>query len=190
MRQRPAREDPSQDGGLGPSRRGPGDGPRAAPEKIDAGVNPGSPPAASKGAKPTSARRPPGATGNTMDLKVDLTAITVVSVVFLTSAIIVATVFLFLHRGKELKHATIRLALEKGQPLPAALLSEGTRRPPVNDLAAGVKALFIGVGLGLFFWSFQPQLWAVGLIPAFVGLGHVAAWYVTGRNKAQAPAPQ
>ena len=117
-----------------------------------------------------------------MDLKETLVPIAVTSVVFLTAAIIVATVFLFLHRAKELKHQTIRLALEKGQPVPAGLLDEAAARPRANDLARGVKAIFAGVGLSLFFWFFHERLWPVGLIPAFIGLGHLAAWALTGRS--------
>ena len=125
-----------------------------------------------------------------MDIKVDLTAIVVVSVVFLTSAIIVATIFFFIHKARELRHATVRLALEKGQPLPAALLDEGPQKPRGNDLASGVKAVFIGLGLSLFFFFFHRELWPVGLIPGFVGLGHLAAYALTGRKAPDAPAAQ
>jgi hypothetical protein len=124
-----------------------------------------------------------------MDLQVDLTAISVVTVIFLTSAIIVATVLLFLHRAKELKHATIRLALEKGLPLPTALLEETPPAPrPSNDLNSGVKLLFIGVGIGLFFYFLgHPRLWAAGFIPGFVGVGYLAAHALTGRKQPGAP---
>ena len=117
-----------------------------------------------------------------MDLKVDLTPIVVTSVVFLTAAVIVATVFFFAHRAKELKHQTIRLALEKGLPLPPGLLDDAARaRPRGNDLARGVKLAFIGVGLSLYFYLTQPHLWPIGLIVLFVGLGHLAAHALTGR---------
>jgi hypothetical protein len=123
-----------------------------------------------------------------MDIKVDLTAIVVVSVVFLTSAVIVALVLYFVHRARELRHATIRLALEKGQPLPLDLL-EGApeRKAPGSELNSGVKAVFIGVGLSLFFFFFHQALWPVGLIPIFVGLGHLAAYALTGRAAPTSP---
>lgn len=125
-----------------------------------------------------------------MDIR-EIVPIFIVGIVFFTAAIIVATVFLFLHRAKELKHQTVRLALEKGLPLPPGLLEESTpARQPQNDLRSGVKAVFIGIGLGLFFWTVEPKLWAIGLIPAFVGLGHVAAWALTGRRQADAPQAQ
>jgi hypothetical protein len=123
-----------------------------------------------------------------MDIKVDLTAIVVVSVVFLTSALIVATVLYFIHRARELRHATIRLALEKGQPLPPGLLDDGSpSKPRGNDLSSGVKAIFIGLGLGLFFFFVHRELWPVGFIPGFVGLGHLAAYALTGRQQPGAP---
>jgi hypothetical protein len=122
-----------------------------------------------------------------MDIKVDLTAIVVVSVIFLTAAVIVGTVLYFVHRARELRHATIRLALEKGQPLPAGLLDEGERKPRGSDLNSGVKAVFIGLGLCAFFFFIQRDLGAVGLIPMFVGFGHLAAYALAGRTPPSAP---
>jgi hypothetical protein len=120
-----------------------------------------------------------------MNMNIDFTAIVIVSIVFFTSAVIVGTVFFFVHRANELKHQTIRMALEKGQPLPPELLEAPRDRG--SDLARGVKLVFIGVGLSLFFWFFRPHLWSIGLIVLFVGLGHLAAYLVT-RGK-QTPAP-
>jgi len=125
-----------------------------------------------------------------MDLQVDLTPIVTTSVVFLTAAVIVATVLYFLHRAKELKHQTIRLALEKGLPLPPGLLDDAaTAQPKGNDLATGVKLVFIGVGIGLFFYFLgHPRLWAAGFIPGFVGVGYLVAYALTGRPQPGAPA--
>ena len=120
-------------------------------------------------------------------LSVDLTAIFVVGTVFVTSAIIVATVLYFVHRASELRHKTIQLALEKGQPLPPELLQNRYR--PDEDLSRGVKLSFIGVGLGLFFWFFDPHYWSIGLIVLFIGLGHLAAHALTRRGRSATPPP-
>ena len=123
-----------------------------------------------------------------MELK-EIVPVFVTAIVFFTAAIIVATVFLFAHRAKELKHQTIRLALEKGLAVPPGLLEESKpAEPPRNDLNAGVKALFLGVGIGLFFYFLgHPRLWAAGFIPGFIGVGYLAAHALTGRQKPIAP---
>ena len=122
-----------------------------------------------------------------MDVKVDLTAILIVTVIFFTTAIIVALSLHFAHRARELRHGTIRVALEKGQPLPLELL-EGPRRgaPRRSDLTRGGKAAFLGVGISLFFYLLRPELWPVGLIVLFRGWG---SWPPTGSAGAQADAP-
>jgi hypothetical protein len=126
-------------------------------------------------------------------MHIDLTPIIIVSVVFLTAAIIVATVFTFIHKAKELRHATIRLALEKGQPLPPGLLDpavtdlSGRLSQSHNDLAKGVKLVFIGVGLSLFFLVTGYAHWGIGLIVLFVGLGHLVSYALVGRSPPDAP---
>jgi hypothetical protein len=122
-----------------------------------------------------------------MNVDMDLTPILVSSVFFLTSAVIVAMFLFFVHRSKVLRHETIRMALEKGQPLPSELLETRRRTPACSDLTRGVKAVFIGVGLSLFFWFVHRELWPVGLVVIFVGLGHLAAHALTGRAAPAAP---
>jgi hypothetical protein len=128
-----------------------------------------------------------------VNINMDLTPIVIVSIVFLTAAVIVATVFLFMHKAKELRHATIRLALEKGQPLPPGLLDpaeafvSGRLRHGQNDLAKGVKLVFIGVGLSLFFLVTGYAHWGIGLIVLFVGLGHLVSHALVGRSPPDAP---
>ncbi|MBL0277005.1 MAG: hypothetical protein IPQ24_13105 [Anaeromyxobacter sp.] len=124
-----------------------------------------------------------------MDLKMDLTPILIVSIVFLASTAIVGIVFWFLHRSRELRHETIRLALEKGQPLPLELLEGGERKTKETDLQKGIKLVLDGVGISLFFLlAFrQERLWPIGLIVGFVGIGHLVSHWVTGRKQADAP---
>ncbi len=124
-----------------------------------------------------------------MDVNVDLTPILIVSVVFLSSTAIVGIVFWFLHRAKELRHQTIQLALEKGQPLPPELLQGGAKPSRDTDLQKGIKLAFVGLGLSLFFFMMFPheRLWPIGLIVGFVGIGHLVSYWVTGRKQADAP---
>jgi hypothetical protein len=83
-------------------------------------------------------------------LNVDLTAVSVVGTVFVTCAIMVATVLYFVHRARELRYKTIQLALEKGQPLPPedgscrsrqATSTPDARQPPQ---LAPARSRFVG----------------------------------------------
>jgi hypothetical protein len=81
----------------------------------------------------------------------------------------------FSHRRRELWHQTTRLALEKGQPLPA-MPDESERRPDPkeetsNDFRGGL--VLIGVGFGLFLFLQQVagrSVGYVGAIPGFIGV--------------------
>jgi hypothetical protein len=104
---------------------------------------------------------------------------------FSMAVAIVALVGYFKHQARKQRAELIRLALEKGQPLPPGLLE--SPGPARNDLANGIRTIFAGLGLGLFLWLFKPErsLWAVGLMVAIIGLGQLVAHYASAR---QAPA--
>lgn len=113
------------------------------------------------------------------------------------AALIVGLVGYFKNLERMRRHETIRLALEKGQPLPADLLNddESPAAPALGpaarhrDLARGIQWIFVGVGLSLFLWIFKPErpLWSVGLILLFVGLGKLVSHAVTGRQPPATP---
>jgi hypothetical protein len=98
---------------------------------------------------------------------------------FSMAVAIVALVGYFKHQARKQRAELIRLALEKGQPLPAGLLE--APGPARNDLAGGIRTVFVGLGLGVFLWLFKPErsLWAVGLMVAIIGLGQLVAHYVS-----------
>jgi hypothetical protein len=123
-----------------------------------------------------------------MQLNEMLVALGVPLGAFFMAVAIVALVGYFKHQERRQRHETIRLALEKGQPLPPELLAPP--RPPRSELASGIQWSFVGVGLSLFLWLFKPErgLWAVGLILLFVGLGKLVAHAVTARPPPAAPA--
>ncbi len=101
---------------------------------------------------------------------------------FFMAVAIVALVGYFNHQERKQRHETIRLALEKGQTLPAELLAPA--RGSGNELARGIRTIFAGLGVAVLMWFLRPDrsLWAIGLLVILVGMGQLAAHAVTTRR--------
>ena len=94
---------------------------------------------------------------------------------------IVAIVLTFRHRRQKLAHETMRLMIEKGLPVPMELINPPPPvRPPKSDLRRGLIWLAIGIGSAIFLLkTFEDSgLWALGLIPAFIGVAYLLCWVV------------
>jgi uncharacterized membrane protein HdeD (DUF308 family) len=128
------------------------------------------------------------------DLTETVVPIAVVGTIFGFSALMVGIVSYSRHRNQRLRHETIRVALEKGQPLPPGLLDAGAAREPAfRDLRRGLVMLAVGLGAGLFlFFSRIPgtpeRAWAVGFVPALMGIAYLISHLVAGRQAGGAPA--
>lgn len=99
--------------------------------------------------------------------------VAIVSGVILTAIIIVAGLK-FAQRRHELWHETVRLALEKGQPLPPSPdepTEQDRHEEERNDFRSGLILVAIGAGLGVFLTTIgAPQVRYVGAIPGFIGV--------------------
>jgi hypothetical protein len=111
-----------------------------------------------------------------------LAPVLVSAVVFGFTLAIVVAVLYARHRARQMRHETIRLALEKGQPLPPDLLEPPVA--PVSDLARGVKLLALGLGFSAMLFLMEKHAWPVGLILVALGLGYLASHWLTGRRGA------
>lgn len=122
----------------------------------------------------------------------------ITGVVFGFTAVIVAVVAYARHRAQQLRHETIRLALEKGQPLPPDLLDPASLpdgRPghhsPERDLRRGLVLVALGIGVclyvGLARFPGTGHNWSVGLIPGLIGVAYLVAWAVGRRPNAPPP---
>ena len=92
---------------------------------------------------------------------------------------IVALVLTFRHRRQKLAHETMRLMIEKGLPVPPELINPPPpAKRPTSDLRRGLIWLALGLGLSILFLKvFEDSgLWALGLIPAFIGAAHLLCW--------------
>ncbi|BDG02106.1 DUF6249 domain-containing protein [Anaeromyxobacter oryzae] len=122
--------------------------------------------------------------GEDSKIAAELAPVLATAATFGGAALIVAIVLFARNRTAHLRHETIRLALEKGQPLPPELLAAPRREPdPTRDLRWGLILLGLGAGLGLFLFSLPDarQAAGVGLVPGLLGAGFLVTWLVTGR---------
>jgi hypothetical protein len=128
------------------------------------------------------------------DSDVPWMAIPIVLIVFLTifglPVAIVGLIMYFSFSKSRAMHKTVRMMVEKGQPVPEALLNP----PPVvrqrSDLRRGVVLLMIGAGLMVFFGAvndWEGGVWSLGIIPFLIGLGYILVWRLDVRREDPSP---
>ena len=93
---------------------------------------------------------------------------------FTTLFALVAAVLYAGFRRDRNRHETLRAMIEKGAAIPPELLVP----PKGSDLRRGIVLLGAGAGLSIFFLALQvqPGLWALGSIPALIGIGYLLVW--------------
>jgi hypothetical protein len=123
---------------------------------------------------------------------IPIVAISVLAV-FGAPVLVVALIMYFGFSKSRAMHRTIRMMVEKGQPVPAALLAPP---PPAvrqrSDMRRGVVLVMVGAGLMLFFAAvndWEGGAWAIGIIPFLVGLGYLLVWKLEGGKKEIPPLP-
>jgi hypothetical protein len=113
--------------------------------------------------------------------------------VFGAPVLMVALIMYFGFSKNRMMHRTIRMMVEKGQPVPAALLAP---QPPAvrqrSDMRRGVVLATVGVGLMVFLGAvndWEGGSWAVGIIPFLIGIGYLLVWKLEGGNKPKTDNP-
>ena len=124
-------------------------------------------------------------------------AIPIIAIVFMSvfgaPILIVAVILYFGFSRNRMMHRTVRMMVEKGQPVPAALLA-----PPApavrqrSDMRRGVVLSM--VGLGLMIWlgainDWEGGVWSLGLIPFLIGVGYLLVWKLEGKKDVSPPPP-
>ena len=99
--------------------------------------------------------------------------------IFGMPVLIVAIILYFSFSRNRAMHKTVRLMVEKGQPVPEALLNP----PPVvrqrSDLRRAIKWMLVGVGVMIFFGAcndWDGGAWSIGIIPFLIGAGYLIFW--------------
>lgn len=121
----------------------------------------------------------------------------IVGIVFLTlfgaPVLIVAVIMYFGFSKNRMMHRTVRMMVEKGQEVPAALLAPP---PPAvrqrSDMRRGVVLVMVGLGLMLFLGAvndWEGGGWALGIIPFLIGVGYLLVWKLEGKKDNPPPLP-
>src|SRR5256886_9888827 len=127
----------------------------------------------------------------------EFVAIPIVAIVFLSifgaPVLIVIMIGIFALLGSRMRQRTIRMMVEKGQPVPAELLAPEVRSVRRrSDVRRGV--VWTMVGLGLMIWlaavnDWEGGAWSFGLIPFLIGLGYLIVWKLEGKKDIPPPPP-
>ena len=101
-------------------------------------------------------------------------------------AMIIGCVWLGVSRRTQraqMHHETLRLLIEKGQPIPAELLRgpDGLRLPR-NDFRNGLVLISVGLGLGTLLLTQGDGDWPLALIPLLMGVAFLIAWKIESKK--------
>src|SRR5262245_10214893 len=123
--------------------------------------------------------------------------IPLVGIVFLSifgaPVLIVILIGLFALLVSRSRQRTIRMLVEKGQPVPAELLAPASRAGRQrSDVRRGVVWTMVGVGLIVWLGAvndWEGGAWSFGLIPFLIGLGYLIIWKLENKKDIPPPPP-
>jgi Domain of unknown function (DUF6249) len=129
--------------------------------------------------------------GDIPEFVIPIVAITLLTV-FGAPVLIVGLILYFSFSRSRALHRTVRMMVEKGQPVPAALLNPPPAQRQRSDLRRGVILTMIGVGLMVFLGAvndWEGGAWTLGLIPFLIGAGYLLVWKLDAKKDNPPPLP-
>jgi hypothetical protein len=129
--------------------------------------------------------------GDIPEFVIPIVAITLLTV-FGAPVLIVGLILYFSFSRSRALHRTVRMMVEKGQPVPEALLNPPPAQRQRSDLRRGVVLAMIGIGLMAFFGAvndWEGGSWTLGLIPFLIGAGYLLVWKLDTKKDNPPPLP-
>jgi hypothetical protein len=122
--------------------------------------------------------------------------IPIVAIVFMTifgaPVLIVGLILYFSFSRQRALHRTVRMMVEKGQPVPEALLNPPPAQRQRSDVRRGVVLTMIGIGVTVFLGAasdWEGGAWTLGLIPFLIGAGYLLVWKLDTKKDNPPPVP-
>ena len=129
--------------------------------------------------------------GDLPEFVIPIVAITMLTV-FGAPVLIVGLIMYFSFSKSRNLNRTVRMMVEKGQPVPEALLNPPPAQRQRSDLRRGVVLTMIGIGLMAFFGAvndWEGGSWTLGLIPFLIGVGYLLVWKLDTKKDNPPPLP-
>jgi hypothetical protein len=119
---------------------------------------------------------------------IPIVAITMLTV-FGAPVLIVGVIMLINYMRARSLHRTVQTMVEKGQPVPTALLAPPALPRPRSDLRRGVILVMVGLGIGVFFLAtdWGDSSWSIGAIPFLIGVGYLIVWKLESKKNDNPP---
>ena len=129
--------------------------------------------------------------GDIPEFVIPIVAITLLTV-FGAPVLIVALIMYFSFSKSRNLNRTVRMMVEKGQPVPEALLNPPPAQRQRSDLRRGVILTMIGIGVIVFLGAvndWEGGSWSLGLIPFLIGAGYLLVWKLDTKKDNPPPLP-
>lgn len=129
--------------------------------------------------------------GDIPEFVIPIVAITLLTV-FGAPVLIVGLILYFSFSRSRALHRTVRMMVEKGQPVPEALLNPPPAQRQRSDVRRGVVLTMIGVGVTVFLGAaseWEGGAWTLGLIPLLIGVGYLLVWKLDTKRDNPPPLP-
>jgi hypothetical protein len=129
--------------------------------------------------------------GDIPEFVIPIVAITLLTV-FGAPVLIVGLIMYFSFSKSRNLNRTVRMMVEKGQPVPEALLNPPPAQRQRSDLRRGVILTMIGIGVIVFLGAvndWEGGSWSLGLIPFLIGAGYLLVWKLDTKKDNPPPLP-
>ena len=107
--------------------------------------------------------------------------VAIVVIFLLAPLLIIFTIFYFVNRNRRERYKLAQMAIQNGQPIPDEILKDNTdARMLTSEYHAGIRQMFVGIGLAIFLGIIIGKLGiGIGALVFFIGLGK---WFVARQS--------
>ena len=103
-----------------------------------------------------------------------------VVIFFLLPLLIIVTIIYFVNKNRKERYKLAQMAIQNGQPIPDDILKDNDSKFLASEYQAGIRQMFVGVGLAIFLGIILGELGiGIGALVFFIGLGK---WFVARQS--------
>ena len=106
--------------------------------------------------------------------------VAIVVIFLIAPLLIIFLVFYFVNRNRRDRIKLAQMAMQNGQPIPDDILKEKQENWDRSDYQAGIRQIFLGIGLAIFLGIVAGEIgFGIGALVFFIGLGK---WYIARKS--------